>query len=359
LLTVYILASLVVLFYWIRYYYQLIGVRENTPQTKEQKPLSIIIAAYNESENLRKNLPIILTQDYSNFELIIIDDHSTDNTSLVLENIVSDRIRVLKNDKGKKGKKSAISKGVKESINPYLVFIDADCVPSSKKWLQFINTSFHDNKNLVLGHGRYYCEPGFLNKIIRYESLINAIQYFSFAKIVRPFMGVGRNMAYSKDLYLQSKGFENHLDIIGGDDDLFVNENSEILHVEIMLHESSHTISFSKKKIREYFIQKRRHLQAGTKYKLKDKISLAIFGASQFIFSALFLVLLLSGFHTYWVLLIFIIKQLIQVYGFHDICKNLKDRDLIYWSPILEPIYIFLITIIGISTWVWKVDRWK
>lgn len=347
------------LYYWLKVFSKLRKYKRPEVINIPEKPFSIVIAAKNEEDNIVSCIKSILTQKYSNFEIIVVNDHSVDKTFDLISLIQSEKVIIFNNLEENSGKKSAIEFGISKARHEHLVFIDADCMPVSDQWLSEINKCFYPSKNLVLGHGRYISSKGVLNKLIRYESLLNAIQYFSHALNGSPYMGVGRNMAYKKSLFSQSEGFKNHLSLKSGDDDLFVNENSSKLDVGIMTAHVAHSVSKSSDTFKEYIFQKRRHLQAGVKYKSSHKIMLAIYGASQFLFSAFFLVLLLYGFAPLIVLSVFFIKELIQVYIIKDICKELNDKDLIKWKPFLESLYIFIITAIGISTWIWKVDRWK
>lgn len=359
LFIIYILCAAVLLYYWIKVFAKLNRYTQKKINSNQQRPLSIIIAAYNEADNLRRFLPKILEQEYFQFEVVLIDDHSADETGDVIRELNSERISYKKNKEGQKGKKSAITYGVEMAKYQYLVFIDADCYPNSKYWLQEINASFNEQNDLILGHGRFEKTKGLLNKLIRYENVLNATQYLSFAISGIPYMGVGRNMAYSKELFVNSNRFESHQDINSGDDDLFVNENADSAAVGVMINSESHTISRAKSSLKEYIVQKRRHLQAGTRYKSSHKLILAVYGASQFMFSAIFLVLLLIGFRPMQVLLVFSLKELIQIFIFKDICDKLEDQQLIIWKPFLEALFIFTIAGIGISTWIWKVSRWK
>jgi hypothetical protein len=77
---------------------------------------------------------------------------------------------------------------------------------------------------IVIGYGAYNKRPGLLNKIIRFETFHSALQYLSFALAGTPYMGVGRNLSYKKDVFLRNKGFSSINHIPGGDDDLFINK---------------------------------------------------------------------------------------------------------------------------------------
>jgi len=212
-------------------------------------PVSVIIASKNEVENLKNNLPSILDQKYSNFEVIIINDASTDTSLEVIRNLQQQNkhlklINIEFTSSYTGNKKNAISKGIEIASNDYLLFTDADCKPNSKYWISQMVSHFSDTKNIVLGYGAYKKNrSSFLNKLIRYETLLAAIQYFSYAKIGIPYMGVGRNLAYKKELFFITNGFESHKHIKSGDDDLFINQIATNKNTEICFTKNSFTHS--------------------------------------------------------------------------------------------------------------------
>jgi hypothetical protein len=121
-------------------------------------------------------------------------------------------------------KKLPLTLGIKKAKYEHLILTDADCSPSSEFWLQRMAEQFTEQKQLVLGYGPYNTEPGFLNKVIRFDTTMIAIHYFSLALNRVPYMGVGRYMAYTKSLFDYVKGFKSHYAVASGDDDLFVQE---------------------------------------------------------------------------------------------------------------------------------------
>ena len=92
-----------------------------------------------------------------------------------------------------------------------------------------MQSNFLHQTQIILGYGKYISEPGLLNKWIRTDTTYIAMQYLAMAIKGRPYMGVGRNMAYRKSLFFERKGFASHLNLASGDDDLFVNENADFI----------------------------------------------------------------------------------------------------------------------------------
>ncbi|MBI9067891.1 MAG: glycosyltransferase [Salinivirgaceae bacterium] len=263
----------------------------------EFEPLSVIICAKNEEANLRKNLPKILEQDYPYFEVIVVNDCSEDDTEMLLGEMEQqyNNLRHTNIELDKKfthGKKLAVIIGMKSAKSNKCVFTDADCYPISKNWLAEIAKSYVINKQIVLGFGAYEKRPGLLNKIIQYDTLTIAMQYFGFALSGRPYMGVGRNMSYLKQIFFAGKGFINHYHIMSGDDDLFVNENADKSNTAVVLSKDSFTNSVPEMSWRSWSKQKKRHLSSGKYYKKGDKffLGLEIFSRLLFYISILAMV---------------------------------------------------------------------
>src|SRR5690606_20033884 len=169
-------------------------------------PVSVIICAKNEAENLQKNIPHILAQNYPDFELVLINDASSDETLDVIKSFAEQDPRVkyvdvVNNEAFWANKKYSLTLGIKKAKNNYLLFADADCRPDSANWIQEMAGRFTNKKELILGYSPYESKPSLLNLLIRFETVMTAIQYFSFAKTGSPYMGVGRNLAYTNKLF--------------------------------------------------------------------------------------------------------------------------------------------------------------
>lgn len=199
-------------------------------QASSLPSLSVIITTSDQEELLAKHLPHILEQDYPNFEVIVVDDNSADDTKELLERLsrqyphlyttyTSDSIRYISH------KKLALTLGIKAAKNEWLAFIEPDCYPVSNQWLARLAQHCTETTDVVLGYSNYERKPGFANLCYMYDTLLHQIHMLGLTLRGMGYMGIGRNMAYRRELFFTHKGYSRHLDLERGEDDLFVNEH--------------------------------------------------------------------------------------------------------------------------------------
>lgn len=329
-----------------------------------QSPVSVIICARNELENLKKNLASVLEQDYNDFEVIVVNDCSNDGSDWFLHDLSKEnrRLKVVTiNDhpRFKHGKKFAVTLGIKASQNENMLFTDADCNPSSNQWLMRMQNSFKGKTEIVLGYSPYERTPGLMNKIIRFETFFTALNYLSFALDGKPYMGVGRNMAYKKSLFFKGKGFASHMHILSGDDDLFVNQNANSVNTSIEIHPDAQVWSEPKRTFSEFISQKLRHQGAGKAYKKHHKQMLSLQAGSGILFY-IFLIVLIALKAQWWLIAgIYLIRLVTQVFIYIPVFKKLNYSDLILWLPVLDFIYYFYIMALNLITLFKKRVEWK
>lgn len=310
-------------------------------------PISVLICARNEAENLEQFLPTFINQKYPNYELVLINDGSYDATLAIMESFQKKHPNVIKivnvkqNDAFFGNKKYALTLGIKAATHEYLLFTDADCEPVSENWISEMASQFTEQKSIVLGYGAYRKIKGsLLNKLIRFETVLTALQYFSFANIGLPYMGVGRNLAYTKTLFFDSNGFGAHLHIKSGDDDLFVNQNATKENLAVNLSKDSFTVSEPQTTFKDWILQKRRHVSTASHYKPIHTFLLGLFYSSQLLFWVLATLLFAFGFQWKIVLALVIIRIITQIVIINASTKKFNEKDLLPWAPFLE---IFLI----------------
>ena len=287
----------------------------------QQPGVSVIVCARNEERNLRDYLQALLTQDYPEFEVIVVNDGSIDDTRTYLE-YWQKRYRNLKltfvpaGAKVGSTKKLAITLGAKAAQYDYLLLTDADCRPESAHWISEMVKGFalpsvsaavsqrsglsakrsvSETVTIVLGFGAYFAKPGLLNRLIQFDTLFNGLQYLGMAACGHPYMGVGRNLAYSKRLFFQQGGFYHLMTSRAGDDDLFVNRVATAANTAVVCTRDSLTWSVPKTSLRDWLHQKRRHLSVAPKYKSSSKFRLGLEPLTRGLLYAALIVLVVLG----------------------------------------------------------------
>ena len=327
-------------------------------------PVSVIICAKNEAANLRKYLPHILSQDYPEYEVIVVNDHSTDDSLIVLSEMQKQhaQLRIIdlsEKDAGYVGKKKALSAGIAEATHDWLLLTDADCQPVSNQWISEMMATADHQKDIGLGYSPYNYYGGLLNAFVRYETLLTAFQYISMALIKQPYMGVGRNLLYRKDLFYQAGGFESHLKVASGDDDLFISEVATGNNTFIVDTPDAVVYSAPKKTWSSWLAQKQRHLSTGKHYRPKIQILLGIFSITHFFYVFFLVLLLIFNFGTVVAIVGSVLRILIIVLMCTSFRKKFREVNDWYWIPILDflyPFYYMALTPYLIST---KTKSWK
>jgi glycosyltransferase involved in cell wall biosynthesis len=337
---VFCIVSAIQVFYYIWFYLSPSVVR-NRPDVGYKGPVSVIICARNEAENLKKHLGKVLEQDYPDFEVIVVNDCSEDKTYEVLAEYLGKYKNlklstIHKDPKFTHSKKLAQFIGIKAAANDILLFTDADCIPASPKWIEEMASQFGPDTNVVLGYGGYNKRPGLLNLYIRYDTMFIALQYLGFALRGIPYMGVGRNLAYTKSLFFAGKGFSNHSHIASGDDDLFINQNAAKNSTSVKFSHNSHTRSIPAASVEEWVKQKQRHLTTAVHYKFRDKILLITEPLSRVFFYVTLTVLLINTWQWEYVTAIALLRTLLFLTVLILGSKRLKEPGIVIFSLFLD-----------------------
>ncbi len=332
--------------------------------TSSLDPVSIIICARNEDENLTEFLPKVLTQEYPEFEVVVVNDCSWDNTEHVIDEFAKifpnlRKANIKEDAYYKHGKKFAILVGIKAAKYKRLLFTDADCYPASNQWLAEMAAGFSESREIVLGYGAYEKKTGFLNRLIRFDTFAIAVQFLSAAIKGRAYMGVGRNMAYTSDLFFRLKGFSTHYHIQSGDDDLFVNHAATAGNVDVCISTDAITYSNPKKTFKEWRIQKARHLTTAPLYSSSSKAALMFNYFSQYAFYAGLAGLCFSVNTLLLLPIILILKIIVQYALLNKASQRLAERDLLIGAPFYELTMLLIYPIFHITKLFYKPEKWN
>jgi glycosyltransferase involved in cell wall biosynthesis len=362
LVAVYLGSFVVQLFYYL-FIFSRLAFFKSKENNVETIPVSVIICAKNERDNLLEFLPNYLSQDYPIFEIIVVNDSSVDDTDDVLRAFALQYktlkiVNVPDTDRFYGSKKFALTLGIKAAQYDHVLLTDADCKPSSPNWIRLMS-QYAKKKGVVLGFGAYERKKGLLNKLIRFETFYTALQYLSFSQAKLPYMGVGRNLGYQSELFFKNKGFASHHHILSGDDDLFINEIANRKNTQIVIDADAHTVSNANSTYKGWFRQKRRHFLTGTHYKFKHKVMLGLLQLSQLIFIGLFITLVIMVKPFYLILGVFAFRYLVQMLIFKLSANKIGGKDLIILSPLYELFFMIFNPILVISNQIVKKTKWN
>ena len=352
--------SLIQVFYYLFFFRRLAYYKEQEKEQSQEHPISVIICARDEAANLSTNLPGLLVQDYSTtHEVLVVNDNSVDESRYILAelNKTFKKLQVIELTQEAKlirGKKYPLSIGIKEAKNEIVLLTDADCVPASEHWIFKMQNAFNNGIGVVLGYGPYRRTPGILNKLIRFETFHTALQYFSYALAGKPYMGVGRNLAYRKTLFFQNKGFSSINNVASGDDDLFINKVANKHNTAIVIDPDAFTVSNPKMTWNDWVRQKTRHYTTGKFYKPSHKFLLGLY---TFSFMLFYPMMAASFLFFDWQLTIvpYGVRFIVQAIIWEKSMKKLKEEDLMPWFWLLD-IWMFFYYIIFTRA-LWKKPR--
>ncbi|MDQ2772837.1 MAG: glycosyltransferase [Bacteroidota bacterium] len=368
-----LVVSVLVQLFYAAYYFWPFARRapeaEAAASGPDSGPVSIIVCARNELDNLRRLLPLLLRQDYpAAFEIVLIDDRSHDDTYLYAQQLAQyypDKVRLVtiaRTPEGFAPKKYALTLGIKATRYPRLLFTDADCIPATNQWLRLMQRGFaHDGgADVVLGFSAYAAAPGFLNQLIRYETLVTAAQYLSFAWRGWPYMGVGRNLAYTRACFTATKGFASHIRQLSGDDDLLVQDAVRARQrVAVVADPPAHTLSEPAATWRAWWRQKRRHLSAGRAYRLADRLRIGTFVLANTLFYLATVVLVFLPNNWVPLAVVWVLRTMFVSAVYARLSRRLDQPVNVGLLPVLDVVYFVQYLALGISLFLNRTLRWK
>ncbi|MFP9112720.1 glycosyltransferase [Flavobacterium sp. RHBU_3] len=315
--------------------------------TQKKLPVSVIVLAKNNAEQLKTLVPKLAVQNYPDFELVIIDNASSDESIDILEDFEKQyhNIRLVKVENNEAfwgNKKYALTLGIKASRKEYLLFIDADTQPAGPDWIMHMASQFTMSKTIVLGFSAYrLVKNSLVNKLIRFDALVNTTQRFAWAKSGLPFSGDGRNMAYKKDEFFKRNGYINHMNIRTGEDALFINEAATGKNTAVCYTPESFTFSDAPVSYKSWIMEKRKAAYTTSFFKTGDQVRLKIFVWLQVLFFIFMTTLIAMQFNWMFLVPVIVFRYLICWIVMAQSAAKLNEKDTIYWFPFMEIMLIF------------------
>lgn len=354
--------------YQLYYYLRYINFSNRKYIESNQSTLpkvSVVVCAHNERENLENYLHTLLSQDYPEYEVIVVDDESEDNSLIVLEQyarqypnfyhtFVPQGARVISS------KKLALTIGIKAAHYDYILLTDADCRPESRNWIREMMKGYdHESTEMVIGFSPYFERETLLSGLISYDTLFNGLQYMGMARAGHPYMGVGRNLSYRRSTFFNNQGFQGLLDVRAGDDDLFVNKvttnyrkrNHRKSNVNVVCNPDALTWSAPKTTWKQWMQQKQRHLSVSNKYTSLNKFRLTIEPFTRGMIYILLLVALSLGSHMLMAtaIMLWFIRLLVMLFVINRAAYKLQlgrfSLEIILYDILLPIVTLYLLTV--------------
>ncbi len=361
MLTVAFICLITLSFYYVFFFSQALKTDRTT---SAQPPVSVVIAARNEFKNLQNNLAHILSQNYPDYEVVVINDCSFDATKEYLDKLAKSEpklkiVNLTIDERFQRGKKFALTMGIKAATHERLLFTDADCKPAGDKWIATMAKSFVDN-TITLGIAPLKTKKNLLGSIINYETLHTAIQYLGYARRNKAYMGVGRNLSYTKTIFFENKGFASHQHIMSGDDDLFIQQAAKSVQVNTVISADSFMYSPGPSDLGKFFKQKIRHLSTGKEYLSMYKAWLGMYSISQIsLYLTVISFILYSSELWYIGAAILLVKWLIQWVVIGKTAVHLGAKKIAYALPYYDILYTFFLLTFGIAQVFIKPKTWN
>ncbi len=355
--------ALLVLLFFHAFMFIRLAVRPVEVEPDRDLPVSVIICARNEAATLKTLIPLLLGQDHRTFELVVVNDRSDDDTWEVLQWMQDAHpllrpVNIQADEKFNYGKKIALGVGMRAAKYAHVLLTDADCLPAGPDWISTMAAGFRKGRSIVIGHSPYAIEPGLANVLERYDGYAKAAQYMSFAMAGMPYMGVGRNLGYTREIFFKarSEGRGNHL--MSGDDDLFINAVARSGNTAVVADPRSYMTTRATPDLATWVRRKRRHFTTAAHYRLGHQVLLTLLPLARVVFWVVLLLLLLRGHWTAAAIGAFLKIGLMLPITMAGMRK--LGADMITWFALpLEWLFLLLDPLLYTSTILVKPKRWK
>ena len=325
----------------------------------ELEPVSIVLCARDAYEYLVELVPVLLGQDYPDFEVVIVNDCSDDETEEYLKDLERREPRIkpvqLKQHLNFfNGKKFPLSMGIKSAQNDLLVLTDCNCMPTNNQWLRSVVNCYGKKTEVVIGYSPYVRKKGLLNYLMRFDAMQNALLYLSAALQGHPYMGIGKNLSYRKELFYRNKGFTSHYTTSVGDDDLFVSQVATKKNTEVLIDPDNAILTTPTGNFRKWARQKSSRYSTVPQYSGGARLLLSLFYISQFLFYTSFIALIalctmpafaITGGEMFYIpvlVFFFLLRFGTQLIIYHKASKRLGEKGLLPGLIAYDFLFAFL-----------------
>jgi len=311
----------------------------------EKNPISVIVYARNHAAYLENNIPEWLSQEDAAFELVLVNDCSWDDTEDLLRTlaVTYPQVKIVNvpiDDRFRRTKKYALTLGIKAAQYEQILFIEADYLPRSKKWIAHMQANFTENTELVLGYAPFPAGATFSTLLSRFDHFMTALYSLSFAIKGKAFSGYGQNIAFTKTTFFAGKGYASHMHLTYGETDFFINQHATPKNTRVEINPASHVFTDINYSYAQFVKDKFTRMDTQKLFKLGNRLRLHVGVYTAVLFYLISVGLLILGFSWPVVLGIYLFRLLLQYAVYFKIAKRLKHPNIQWAMPILEPIYL-------------------
>jgi len=353
------------LFYWL-FFARFAFYKQKGEQKKAVVPVSVIICARNESGYLQQFLPSVLTQDYSDYEVIVVNDNSTDDSKDVLREMQQYHkhlqvVTVSTQFRKENDRKLALAVGIKSAKNDFVLITGADCCPCSPSWVSEMVGCTSEKHSMVLGYYSHKEKKGILNKLIHFDTVYTALCYFSFSLVGRPYMGMGKNILLSKKMFLNDSNYLSSYKTNSENSDLPISNMAKQKNISISYKYDSQTVSVFRY---ESFVHWLRNKQKNFRsYKFTNRFLLKLYGFTGFLFYISFILSLLLSTNNIFTLgllmILYCLRLFSQWFVFAKSCNKLNEKKLIRYIPLFDIFFVLVMPFVRGILFFKRGDKWK
>lgn len=319
-------------------------------------PVSVVLTAHNDASWLRENLVYLLEQDYPNFEVVVVDYLSQDDTQFVLK-LLKDyyphmKVVTFKEDVNLyQGKKYPLSIGIKSAKNDILLLADPDCTPKNLQWLRGMVNGYRGKETqIVLGYCGLKRTKTLLGWLQEYDNLAYSAQYLGSALAGHPYTGSGRNLSYRRSFFFSQGAFIRHYGVADGSDDLFVYHNANRKNTAVCINSDACLTTEPKKSFAAWHDMRRHRVATRNWHSVWGRLVEDIPSIANVLWYAAGVLLVING-SLPWIVVagVALIRWAWQIVCFSQLTSRFDNSPVYILAPLFEIYFMIANTILILS----------
>lgn len=355
-----LLTAIIVLSLYYGLTYMRVGRTKNKRATQILPPsddrlpsVSIVMVTHNEAAYLKDSLPYLLEQDYPDYEVVMVDYLSHDDTPFVLkvcsENYDNFKPVSFPEDVNMfQGKKYPLSIGIQSAKGDVILLTDPDCVPRSLTWVREMMKGYSvPGVKMVMSYAGIKQEKGLLNLFQQYDNLCDTASWMSASLSGHPYTATGRNLSYRRDFFFAQGAFCSHYSEPEGADDMFVNQNANGSNSILSLESGGFVDMEAKESFRQWRLLRRRRYATKRYYPTATKLRLALHPIAMVLFYAAIATLLVQSVCPWFIpTALFVLTWTWQIVTFSRLTKRFEIKRVHFFAPLFEIYFLLSNTIL-------------